>query len=374
MAMSEENSAARVCRGLSRPSILLGVAALLVCVGFIVAPDRIGGGEALVSSLGGPSGHAAWDEYEYGWPWVWMRRLPLRDDWSLPIWKNVDEFRWEWLLLDTLSALLVGCGIAVAFEVRVRRGTLWYQITIREALVVVALAACTASYLTSQKRQWNVEVEIDEQLWSEGEHFVTQEYAGPAVLKRPIRLLGCPLFDRVTEVELSDATDDSGLVSLMPRLSALQHLRALSLRSTDVSDRGVCGLAALHCIEVLSLASTDISDEALRCVSTKLPRLKSLYLGSTKVSDNGLIHLLELRSLNSLGLAYTEIGDEGLQVLGELPNIQTLDLEGTKITDKALSTLANCNELRELELGGTDVTPEGIAQLKRALPGCKVIH
>ncbi len=353
---SEVSSVVRSRLSLSRPSILLGVAAALVCVGLIAVPDHLG--LRMASAY-------AWHEYEYGWPWVWMRRLPPLDssspvlanwddfpwEWSsFTMWTDVNKFHWQWLLLDTLSALLVGCGVAVAFEVRARRGIRWYQITIRETLVVVALAACAASYLTSQKRQWNADVEIYEQFWSEDEHFLDGEYAGPAVLKRPIRLLGCSLFDRVTAVFLSEATTDSELASLMPRLTASRHLRLLSLSDTQISDKGICGLSGLAGVEGLRLHSTDISDEALRCVLKNFPRLKSLNLG------------------------YTQIGDEGVKALGNLPDIEILYLEGTRITDQGLTTLANCKKLRELELAGTAVTPKGIAQLKRALPGCEVSH
>jgi pyridoxine 5'-phosphate synthase PdxJ len=65
-------------------------------------------------------------------------------------------------------------------------------------------------------------------------------------------------------------------------------------------------------------------------------------------------------------------------VLSQLPppgQAFALDISrNSKLTDAALKELAGLKELRELNLGGTKVTHAGVAELQKALPGCKITH
>ena len=86
-------------------------------------------------------------------------------------------------------------------------------------------------------------------------------------------------------------------------------------------------------------------------------------------------------------LPFSDITDSGLVQLKGLPKLQTLDLDGTKITAAGLAHLKGLTSLQKLNLGGTrlrllkiigdkrfgsKVTDAGIADLKKALPNCKI--
>jgi hypothetical protein len=54
--------------------------------------------------------------------------------------------------------------------------------------------------------------------------------------------------------------------------------------------------------------------------------------------------------------------------------LRRLDLNGTKVTDAGLKELAGLKNLKLLFLFDAPVTPAGIAELKKALPGCKIVR
>ena len=56
-----------------------------------------------------------------------------------------------------------------------------------------------------------------------------------------------------------------------------------------------------------------------------------------------------------------------------LANLQTLHLSGPKITDAGLVHLNGLTQLQDLGLQQTKVTDAGVAELKKALPDCKIV-
>jgi hypothetical protein len=66
------------------------------------------------------------------------------------------------------------------------------------------------------------------------------------------------------------------------------------------------------------------------------------------------------------------VTDEGLKDLAGFKNLQALFLVGTQMTDKGLNVLTGLKSLRRLDLDPTRVTREGIAELRKALPNCRV--
>ena len=51
----------------------------------------------------------------------------------------------------------------------------------------------------------------------------------------------------------------------------------------------------------------------------------------------------------------------------------TLSLDSTHVTDKSANQLRQFTKLKTLNLYHTLVTPKGYAELKAALPGCRII-
>jgi len=51
-----------------------------------------------------------------------------------------------------------------------------------------------------------------------------------------------------------------------------------------------------------------------------------------------------------------------------------LNLDGTKITDAGLSKLKTLKKMRWIGLARSPVTDAGVKKLRKALPGCNVLH
>ena len=119
----------------------------------------------------------------------------------------------------------------------------------------------------------------------------------------------------------------------------------------------------------------------------RIPNLQSLSLKDTGITDAGLTHLKGLSNLKKLYLHRSRYYDYrrarfearglttdiGLAQLKQLNSLQELRLDGCKqITDAGLVHLKGLRNLKELKVYHTQVTKAGIAELKKALPGCAI--
>jgi hypothetical protein len=131
-------------------------------------------------------------------------------------------------------------------------------------------------------------------------------------------------------------------------------------------------------VEELTLEMTDVTDDGIASVVT-LPRLRRLviYGGSPGITDRGLAGLKGKTSLEALELRNTRVTDDGLRVLLDLPNLRSLTLyydpwRGARLTDAGLSHLRNLPKLETVKLTGGWASGEAVAELRAALPTCKV--
>jgi hypothetical protein len=56
-----------------------------------------------------------------------------------------------------------------------------------------------------------------------------------------------------------------------------------------------------------------------------------------------------------------------------LAQLQSLNLFGTPITNEGLENLKGMDQLKQLYLGVTQATPDRIRELKKELPGCRIV-
>jgi hypothetical protein len=104
----------------------------------------------------------------------------------------------------------------------------------------------------------------------------------------------------------------------------------------------------------------------------KLPELDWLYLGSCDLPDGELAHCQPLGKLRSLDIGGTSISDAGLAHLIPLKRLEWLDIQSTQVTDAGIATLTQLPRLTEVFVYGSQIGDEGRAELKRALPNCKI--
>lgn len=158
---------------------------------------------------------------------------------------------------------------------------------------------------------------------------------------------------------------------LLDQLRIMPRLKNLSLVDTDLTDDGLKDLEGLSSLLVLNLARTRIGDDGLQHLRG-LPNLRRIDLSDTLVTGQGLRHLSDLAGLQDLTLSRTHVCDAGLIELNRCRGLRQLDLTGTEITDAGLEHLQGLTSLMELWLGDTKTTPVGRAQLRQALPECRV--
>ena len=97
------------------------------------------------------------------------------------------------------------------------------------------------------------------------------------------------------------------------------------------------------------------------------------FRSSAKITDVGLRYLNGLTNLEVLTLTNTKTTDAALVHLKGLTSLQTLILSYTAITDEGLVHFKGLTKLQRLVLGRTQVTDAGVAELKKALPNCRIV-
>ncbi|HYH69342.1 MAG TPA: hypothetical protein VD866_31905, partial [Urbifossiella sp.] len=102
-------------------------------------------------------------------------------------------------------------------------------------------------------------------------------------------------------------------------------------------------------------------------------RLESLDLAGTNVAGTGLDHLKDCTKLTTLSLARSAFQDNSTDRFRHLP-LTTLDLSDTPLTDVGVRRLKECRTLTSLDVRRTRVSGVVLAELREALPGCRIQH
>ena len=139
------------------------------------------------------------------------------------------------------------------------------------------------------------------------------------------------------------------------------------------TDDALTHLKELRKLRGLDLGYSEITDQGMQHIQP-LSELRWIYLYGTNVTDDGLKCLHSLTNLETLVLADDNFSDRCLEHLATLPNLKLLNLNGCRITDDSIPLLQQHTALETLMLYDTDISPQGLAELKRALPDCKIEH
>ena len=88
--------------------------------------------------------------------------------------------------------------------------------------------------------------------------------------------------------------------------------------------------------------------------------------------DADLTQLQDLELFDELHLRGDGITDGGLQKLGTHDQLKRLHVSSRSVTDEGLKFVARLKNLEFLDLSGTKVTDAAVAELKKALPRCRI--
>ena len=165
----------------------------------------------------------------------------------------------------------------------------------------------------------------------------------------------------------SNRVSDEGLAYLKD----CKNLEELRISYTPVTDAGLAHLKDFKNLTDLLLDRTQVTDIGLANFK-ECKNLKHINFTETRVGDAGLAHFKECKNLSDVYLWQTEVSDLGLSYLKDCENLRILGLNGTKVSDAGLPYLLDCQKLTFLDLTKTRVTRMKIAELKKALPKCRI--
>ena len=82
----------------------------------------------------------------------------------------------------------------------------------------------------------------------------------------------------------------------------------------------------------------------------------------------------DLTNVTELTLWHEQLTNKGVEDVAKLQQLKKLGLGGNPITDACLKDLAKLRNLEILRLSNTKITDKGAAELRKALPKCKIFH
>jgi serine/threonine protein kinase len=156
----------------------------------------------------------------------------------------------------------------------------------------------------------------------------------------------------------------------LAHFAGCKNLTHLMLDGTRVTDEGLALFKGRN-LTLLGVSSTPVSDAGLANFAG-CTNLTHLWLDATDVSNRGLAYFKDCKNLTAISLARTKVGDEGLAHFQGCKGLTVLNLEGTQVTDSGVAWLPGCKHLTNLYLQNTKVSNAKIAELRQALPRCKV--
>jgi hypothetical protein len=115
-----------------------------------------------------------------------------------------------------------------------------------------------------------------------------------------------------------------------------------------------------------------IGDECFRRVDEVIFLREPWDHARTNINEPLIRHIVSLSCLERLYLPRTNIKDEQLREIASLANLKSLNLRDTRVTDSGLRHLHTMKNLEYLNVNKTHVTQQGVADLRRALPKCRV--
>ena len=124
-------------------------------------------------------------------------------------------------------------------------------------------------------------------------------------------------------------------------------------------------------LQYLTLAhNPQLTDESFEYIATAYPWLWGIFAAQSGLTDRGLVPLGKLKSLNLLAINDTAVSK--LDPLLEAKALLTLHLERTQVGDDAVPVLSKMTQLMQLRITGSKISSAGVAELRKALPNCKI--
>jgi hypothetical protein len=162
-------------------------------------------------------------------------------------------------------------------------------------------------------------------------------------------------------------------------LPEAEQLRLMG--TTDAGLIALCNGEYSDGITQLSFHQCRITSHGLDQLS-KLTNLRSIFFNTTAISDRDLASLQSVPALERL-FFLEEIGgtrsgnparftEQGFAEIGRLNKLKYLQFNRLKISDEAARQLHRLTRLKILQIGYCQISDAAVAELRAALPDCRV--
>jgi hypothetical protein len=202
---------------------------------------------------------------------------------------------------------------------------------------------------------------------------------------------GCDDWRKMTGLKrlyMDGATVDDGLLK---SLAGLPGLEEIWLDMTDVTVEGAKALAGCRRLKFLQLQRTRISrgeaavladsmpgvnilafSDDPQLVAVPLPAVRLSYL---RAAGRDMVSFMERVSRTRWLQASGPMGTDELfdQLAGHI-YLESLDVRGSQVSDGIIPAAKTLIGLKELDVRGTRLTDAGLAEIRRLLPGCRIVH
>lgn len=152
------------------------------------------------------------------------------------------------------------------------------------------------------------------------------------------------------------------------------------LRNSSLTQFGYHGLDTqnwfVSCLpetlRTLFLAGGDALNDEVFAQFDVRSKLRYISLSGDCIFGSGVNRLAKLNDLCTLVLRDTAFADINCAELVELKSLRSLDLQDTSITDECVQFLVLSTGLKELNISRTGLSPAAVANLRTALPRCRI--
>ena len=147
------------------------------------------------------------------------------------------------------------------------------------------------------------------------------------------------------------------------KLGRMTGIQGIAVPRSDVSDRGLIGLAPLPHLKYIKMFSSESRGAFLAHLKTK--ELCNIRLSSMEVGDKNFKAIARYPALDYIVFERVGISDAGVASIATLKTIKSIDFRfNPGITDKSIDVFLKLPLLKELNLRGTSITAAGIMRLK----------
>jgi len=129
-------------------------------------------------------------------------------------------------------------------------------------------------------------------------------------------------------------------------LVKLNHLEVLGLSNNSLTDSSLKNIGRMNALRELNVAGTTISDDDIKYI--KHLKLRILSLRGTEITDKGIEQILGISSLEYLELQGTRITNLALSKLVNMPRLKSIDITGTLVTQGYVEQINKENSTLEI--------------------------